>query len=226
MRTPEQAIGWAEAQFAKTDPIWSGRCDGSTGNAYGFAHTGEPTAFAHWLSVRSHAVATTDLSSAPPGAVCFWSDIGAGHAVLSLGGGMCASTDIVVPGCIRPIAISRISQIWGNLKPLGYVIGPQDVMFPHASGTSPVPPLQPVDPTHTYATANGETFTTPGPVPAQTMSVTNTNPMLTAPWWKRAGLMILGVAVLIAGIIFLNRKRIVSTVTSVAKDAAGAAVLA
>lgn len=125
-RTPAQAIAWATA--AATGPAgWYRRCLAFTAQAYGWNHSGSPTAIDHWTTTPAGYRHTNDRST-PPGALLYWATGTAGHVALYLGRGLIASTDILRTGSVDIVPIQLIEQRWGAVY-----LGWTPPYYPHAS---------------------------------------------------------------------------------------------
>jgi hypothetical protein len=114
--TCAQAVTWAKNHISTADnPNYYGLCDHVMGLAYGFPASGSTTAYAHWQAIPAadkHAGATT----VPAGGLAFFKggSSGAGHVMISVGGGKFASTDIGGAGTFTYTTIATIKSSWGE----------------------------------------------------------------------------------------------------------------
>jgi cell wall-associated NlpC family hydrolase len=109
-----QAVSWARAHISTRDnPDYYRRCDHVVGLAYGFAASGSTTAYHHWLAIPGRYRHPGD-TSVPAGGLAFFSDGGAGHVMISVGGGRFASNDIHGAGTYTYTTIAEIEHTWGQ----------------------------------------------------------------------------------------------------------------
>jgi uncharacterized protein YraI len=112
--TCAQAVSWAKAHVTHTyHADYYRRCDHVMALAYGWSASGSTTAYVHWTQVPSslkHAGST----SVPAGGLAFFSNGGAGHVMISVGGGQFISTDIHGAGTFTYTTISEIHSSWGE----------------------------------------------------------------------------------------------------------------
>ncbi len=112
--TCAQAITWAKNHRSTSDnPAYVGMCDHVMGLAYGWAHSGSTTAHAHWLAVPAAQKHAGDRS-VPAGGLAFFSNGGAGHVMISIGGGTFISTDINGSGTLGNTTIATVESKWGE----------------------------------------------------------------------------------------------------------------
>lgn len=111
-----QAVSWAKShETTSYHGDYYRRCDHVVGLAYGFSASGSETAHVHWTQVPGkykHAGST----SVPAGGLAFFhggSD-GAGHVMLSIGGGKFVSNDIHGKGTLTQTTINEIHSTWGE----------------------------------------------------------------------------------------------------------------
>lgn len=120
--TVVDACNWARKEAArnpKWSMNWSMVCDHATAVAYGSDHsvkndhTGYATARLHWLGIPSTRRHHGDRNP-PAGALLFWGveSTGDGHAALSLGNGLIASTDILGSGGYYVVPFGEIETRW------------------------------------------------------------------------------------------------------------------
>lgn len=188
-RNQAEARAWLLAQTRRNDRQWVNRCDGLCANAYGWAHSGELSAIAHWNNLPENAkTRTKDVDAAPAGSLVFFAP---NHIVTSDGGGWCYSNDIVRMGGVDRVKISNITNGAWHLTPLGWT----PPLFPRGSGRSQVPPLQPdtssVADAPTGSQGSPAVVTTPPDV-AQVLPADVTS----AEWWQRGLMLGAGVGLL------------------------------
>lgn len=120
MRTPEQAIEWARQQHYNPSQGWTGLCQMFVRSAYGLGG-GFASASAQWRGAQ-HRHRTSDGNKAPRGVAFCWTggSRGFGHIVLSVGNGLCWSTDVVRTGHVDLVRINEITQRWGQ-HPEGWI---------------------------------------------------------------------------------------------------------
>ena len=113
--TCAQAVAWAKAHISTSDnPDYYDRCDHVVGLAYGFSASGSTTAYAHWTEIPSQYKHSGDTNVPAGGLAFFSSGSGAGHVMISTGGGQFASTDIHGNGTYTYTTISEIESTWGE----------------------------------------------------------------------------------------------------------------
>jgi hypothetical protein len=111
--TCAQAVAWAESHETTTyHADYYDRCDHVVGLAYGFSASGSTTAYNHWLAVPSAYKHAGDRS-VPAGGLAFFSG-GAGHVMISIGGGQFVSNDIGGNGTLTVTTIATIESRWGK----------------------------------------------------------------------------------------------------------------
>jgi uncharacterized protein YraI len=111
-----QAVSWANSHLSTSDNSdYYERCDHVMGLAYGFSASGSTTAYNHWLAVPTSYKHPGD-TAVPAGGLAFFSggSSGAGHVMLSVGGGKFASTDIGGNGTLTLTTIATIQSKWGE----------------------------------------------------------------------------------------------------------------
>ncbi|QWF80306.1 hypothetical protein [Amycolatopsis sp. CA-230715] len=113
-RTCAQAVAWAKAHVhTSNNPDYYRYCDRINAWAYGFSASGSATAYVHWTQIpasHKHAGAT----SVPAGGLAFFSNGGAGHTMISIGGGKFLSNDIHGNGSYTQTTIAEIKSKWGQ----------------------------------------------------------------------------------------------------------------
>ena len=108
------------------------------GLAYGWAHSGSTTAHAHWLAIPSGDKHAGDRS-VPAGGLAFFSggSSGAGHVMISIGGGTFISTDINGSGTLGNTTIATVENKWGeDLQRLGRALVPDQPLITRAASVS------------------------------------------------------------------------------------------
>jgi cell wall-associated NlpC family hydrolase len=88
------------------------RCDHVMALAYGWSASGSTTAYNHWLAVPSADKHAGDRT-VPAGGLAFFGG-GAGHVMISIGGGDFVSTDINGNGTFTVTTIATIENRWGK----------------------------------------------------------------------------------------------------------------
>jgi len=109
-------IGAAATKWARGVGSWrpTGMCQQFTRSAFGVgAYYG--TASKAWANAK-HKHPTRNTSSIPAGVPVFWTggSRGFGHAAVSIGGGLCRSTDWPRAGSVGTARISDIERVWGH----------------------------------------------------------------------------------------------------------------
>jgi uncharacterized protein YraI len=113
--TCAQAVAWAKAHISTSDnPDYYDRCDHVVGLAYGFSASGSTTAYAHWTAIPGGDKHSGDTNVPAGGLAFFSSSGGAGHVMISTGGGQFASTDIHGNGTYTYTTIAEIENTWGE----------------------------------------------------------------------------------------------------------------
>jgi len=114
--TCAQAVTWAKNhETTSYHSDYAGRCDHVMALAYGWSASGSTTAHAHWLAIPSADKYPGD-SNVPAGGLAFFSggSTGAGHVMISIGGGNFVSTDIHGSGTFTVTTIAEIKSKWGE----------------------------------------------------------------------------------------------------------------
>jgi uncharacterized protein YraI len=110
------AVTWAKNHVTTSyHSDYAGRCDHVMALAYGWSASGSTTAHAHWLAIPGSYKHAGD-SNVPAGGLAFFSggSTGAGHVMISIGGGNFISTDIHGSGTLTQTTISEIKNKWGE----------------------------------------------------------------------------------------------------------------
>ncbi|GIH20499.1 peptidase inhibitor family I36 protein [Rugosimonospora africana] len=111
--TCAQAVSWAKSHETTTyHADYYDRCDHVVGLAYGWSASGSTTAYNHWLAVPSAYKHAGDRN-VPAGGLAFFSG-GAGHVMISIGGGQFVSNDIGGNGTLTVTTIATIESRWGK----------------------------------------------------------------------------------------------------------------
>jgi hypothetical protein len=143
LNTSPQAVARALTFARLRTRFTAGMCDHVVSVENGLTYSGYPTAARHFASIPGQY--RHGHTTPPPGGLVFWlgGSSGAGHVALSVGSGLCASTDIVATGYVNVVKISLIQQRWG-LSYVGWTdayYGPQGVRVISAPPTpTPTPP--------------------------------------------------------------------------------------
>jgi uncharacterized protein YraI len=112
-RSCSQAVTWAINHETTTyHADYYNLCDHVMGLAYGFPASGSTTAYNHWLAVPARYKHAGD-TSVPAGGLAFFSG-GAGHVMISIGGGKFVSNDIHGNGTLTETTIAEIRSKWGK----------------------------------------------------------------------------------------------------------------
>jgi uncharacterized protein YraI len=111
--TCAQAVSWATSHETTTyHADYYNLCDHVVGLAYGFPASGSTTAYAHWQAIPAADKHAGD-KNVPAGGLAFFSG-GAGHVMISIGGGAFVSTDIHGNGTLTQTTIAEITNTWGK----------------------------------------------------------------------------------------------------------------
>lgn len=112
MRTGRAAIHWGREQVEHPLKDWRNLCLQFVRMAFDVPAR-YPDAGSAWdNAARRHP--TTDPNTIPRGVPVFWETAGPyDHVALSLGGGLCLSTDVRRPGRVDVVRIDAIRQAWG-----------------------------------------------------------------------------------------------------------------
>ncbi|GAA1667616.1 hypothetical protein [Fodinicola feengrottensis] len=108
------AVAWAKAHVHTNDnPDYYNYCDRINAWAYGWSASGSTTAYVHWTQIPASYKHPGD-SSVPAGGLAFFSNGGAGHTMISIGGGNFLSNDIHGAGTYTQTTIAEIRSTWGQ----------------------------------------------------------------------------------------------------------------
>lgn len=108
MRTRRQAIAWGKGQIDRPAEDYTRECLKFTRRAFDLPPV-EPTAALAWEHAQ-HKHRTTNPGAIPAGVPVFWAP---NHVALSIGGGLCLSTDVKRAGRIDVVRIAAIGRVWG-----------------------------------------------------------------------------------------------------------------
>jgi hypothetical protein len=115
-RTCAGAVTWAKNHVTTSyNSEYAGMCDHVVGLAYGWAHSGSSTAYQHWTQIPTKWRYGGDRT-VPAGGLAFFSggSSGAGHVMISIGGGDFISNDINGYGTLTKTTIAQIENKWGE----------------------------------------------------------------------------------------------------------------
>jgi uncharacterized protein YraI len=109
------AVTWARNHYTTSyHSDYYRRCDHVMGLAYGWSASGSTTAYVHWTQIPG-SLKHPGSTSVPAGGLAFFSSSGgAGHVMISVGGGQFMSTDIGGAGTFTYTTISTIQSHWGE----------------------------------------------------------------------------------------------------------------
>lgn len=111
MRKPAAAIRWGREQIANPAKDYTALCLQFVRMCFGLGAV-YPDADGAWDNAkRKHP--TTTSTTIPRGVPVFWRVGQYGHVALSLGGGLCLSTDIKRRGRVDIVRIDTVTQQWG-----------------------------------------------------------------------------------------------------------------
>lgn len=109
-----QAVTKAKSRVhTGNDSSYDGWCDRINAQNYGWTASGSTTAYVHWTQIPSSYKHPGD-SQVPAGGLAFFSNGGAGHTMISIGGGQFLSNDIHGAGSYTQTTISEIKSKWGQ----------------------------------------------------------------------------------------------------------------
>jgi hypothetical protein len=113
-RTCAGAVTWAKNHITTAyHSEYDGMCDHVAGLEYGWAHSGSSTAYQHWTQIPAASKYAGDRT-VPAGGLAFFSNGGAGHVMISIGGGDFISNDIHGAGTLTKTTIAEIENKWGE----------------------------------------------------------------------------------------------------------------
>ncbi|GAA5186649.1 SH3 domain-containing protein [Rugosimonospora acidiphila] len=107
------AVSWAKShETTAYHADYYNRCDHVMALAYGFPASGSTTALVHWQAVPAKYKHAGDRT-VPAGGLAFFGG-GAGHVMISIGGGKFVSSDIHGDGTLTETTIAQIEDSWGK----------------------------------------------------------------------------------------------------------------
>jgi uncharacterized protein YraI len=95
------------------DSSYDGWCDRINAQNYGWSASGSTTAYVHWTQIPASSKHPGD-TEVPAGGLAFFSNGGAGHTMISIGGGQFLSNDIHGAGTYTQTTIAEIKSKWGQ----------------------------------------------------------------------------------------------------------------
>jgi hypothetical protein len=117
-RTSVQAVAHALDEVRHPDKGYYQRCDHFVGYMYGLQHSGFWDAKEHWEKMPDRLKARPGTKS-PKGRIHFWAVGRHWHVALDVGPGIVASNDIITPGRISIVRVTRFAEDW-NARYLGH----------------------------------------------------------------------------------------------------------
>ncbi|GHF52468.1 uncharacterized protein YraI [Amycolatopsis bartoniae] len=112
--TCAEAVAKAKSRVHTTyDSSYDGWCDRINAQNYGWSASGSTTAYVHWTQIPASYKHAND-TNVPAGGLAFFSNGGAGHTMISIGGGQFLSNDIHGAGTYTQTTIAEIKQTWGQ----------------------------------------------------------------------------------------------------------------
>lgn len=124
MRYGEDAIAFAKHQRAIDSGAWGNLCKAFCRESFDVEPSVFGSASAAWYGCDAqYRHETTNGDEAPRGRIFLWTggSEGFGHAVVTLGGGVCLTNDWRQFGHIDFARINAITQAWSSLTPRGWV---------------------------------------------------------------------------------------------------------
>ncbi|MET7997142.1 MULTISPECIES: hypothetical protein [unclassified Amycolatopsis] len=113
-KTCAQAVAYAKTRVHTNNVAsYDGWCDRINAQNYGFSASGSETAYVHWTQIPAQYKHAGD-QNVPAGGLAFFSNGGAGHTMISIGGGQFLSNDIHGAGSYTQTTISEIKSSWGQ----------------------------------------------------------------------------------------------------------------
>jgi len=88
-------------------------CDRINAENYGFPASGSETAYIHWTQIPASYKHPGDYQ-VPAGGLAYFKSSGAGHTMISIGGGKFLSNDIHGHGSYTETTIAEIKSTWGQ----------------------------------------------------------------------------------------------------------------
>ncbi len=112
--TCAEAVTKAKSRIHTNDlDAYEGWCDRINAQNYGFSASGSNTAYIHWTQIPSSFKHPGDYQ-VPAGGLAFFKSSGAGHTMISIGGGKFLSNDINGYGSYTETTIAQIKSKWGQ----------------------------------------------------------------------------------------------------------------
>ncbi|WP_103339060.1 hypothetical protein [Amycolatopsis sp. CA-126428] len=112
--TCAEAVAKAKTRIHTNDlDAYEGWCDRINAQNYGFSASGSNTAYVHWTQIPSSFKHPGDYQ-VPAGGLAFFKSSGAGHTMISIGGGKFLSNDINGYGSYTETTIAQIKSKWGQ----------------------------------------------------------------------------------------------------------------
>ncbi|MGW3958973.1 hypothetical protein ACWED2_04055 [Amycolatopsis sp. NPDC005003] len=113
-RTCDEAVAYAKTRIhTDNKDSYDGWCDRINAQNYGFSASGSETAYIHWTQIPTSYKHAGDYQ-VPAGGLAFFKSSGAGHTMISIGGGEFLSNDIHGAGTYTKTTIAEIKQKWGQ----------------------------------------------------------------------------------------------------------------
>ncbi|WP_410586480.1 hypothetical protein [Amycolatopsis sp. lyj-23] len=112
--TCAEAVAKAKSRIHTNDlDSYEGWCDRINAQNYGWSASGSETAYIHWTQIPSSFKHPGDYQ-VPAGGLAFFKSSGAGHTMISIGGGKFLSNDINGYGSYTETTIAQIKSKWGQ----------------------------------------------------------------------------------------------------------------
>ncbi|ADJ46140.1 hypothetical protein AMES_4315 [Amycolatopsis mediterranei S699] len=112
--TCAEAVTKAKSRIHTNDlDSYEGWCDRINAQNYGWSASGSETAYVHWTQIPSSFKHPGDYQ-VPAGGLAFFKSSGAGHTMISIGGGKFLSNDINGYGSYTETTIAQIKSKWGQ----------------------------------------------------------------------------------------------------------------
>ncbi|MFJ9786429.1 hypothetical protein ACIRSS_43135 [Amycolatopsis sp. NPDC101161] len=109
-----QAVAYAKTRIHTNDlASYEGWCDRINAQNYGWTASGSETAYIHWTQIPASFKHPGDYQ-VPAGGLAFFKSSGAGHTMISIGGGKFLSNDINGYGSYTETTIAQIKSKWGQ----------------------------------------------------------------------------------------------------------------
>lgn len=113
-KTCAQAVAYAKTRVHTNDlDSYEGWCDRINAQNYGWTASGSETAYIHWTQIPASFKHPGD-TEVPAGGLAFFKSSGAGHTMISIGGGKFLSNDINGYGSYTETTIAQIKSKWGQ----------------------------------------------------------------------------------------------------------------